>query len=200
MTLRGNQRSFIHQTAIWCQGFSGGSDGKESACNTGDPGSVSGLGRSPGERNGHPLQYSCLEESHGQRSLRVMGSRRVRHDWETNTLLGIGLQKEIRHSPYPVSQWLQASGIKRSPQYWCSLPFLSTSFNTRDPSTATPPVTCLCWPPGCSGFCTAVFWPGLPSPCSPDMSALLFHEFKSHCQLTSHWISLSWIGVTTGYE
>ena len=181
MTLRGNQRSFIHQIAIWCQGFSGGSDGKESACNTGDPGSVPGLGRSPGEGNGHPLQYSCLEESHGQRSLRVMGSQRVRHDWETNTELGIGLQKEIRHNPYPVSQWFQASGIKRSPEYWCSLPFLSTSFNTCDPSTATPAVTCLCWPPGCSGFCTAVFWPGLPSPCSPDMSALLFHEFKSRC-------------------
>ena len=36
---------------------------KESACNEGDSGSVSGLGRSPGERNGNPLQYSCLENS-----------------------------------------------------------------------------------------------------------------------------------------
>ena len=43
--------------------FSGDSDGKESACNTGDPDSVSGLGRSPGEGIGHPLQYSCLENS-----------------------------------------------------------------------------------------------------------------------------------------
>ena len=41
--------------------FPGGSDGKESACNVGDPGSIPGLGRSPGERNGYPLQYSCLE-------------------------------------------------------------------------------------------------------------------------------------------
>ena len=39
----------------------GGSDGKESACPTGDPGSISGLGRSFGEGNGYPLQYSCLE-------------------------------------------------------------------------------------------------------------------------------------------
>ena len=39
----------------------GGSDGKESACNAGDPGSISGLGRSPGEGNSSPLQYSCLE-------------------------------------------------------------------------------------------------------------------------------------------
>ena len=44
-------------------GFSGGSTGKESACNTGDPGSVPGLGRSPGEGNGNPCQYSCLENS-----------------------------------------------------------------------------------------------------------------------------------------
>ena len=39
----------------------GGSDGKASACNVGDPGSIPGLGRSLGEGNGNPLQYSCLE-------------------------------------------------------------------------------------------------------------------------------------------
>ena len=44
-------------------GFPGGSDGKESACNTGDPGSIPGSGRSPREGNGNPLQYSCLENS-----------------------------------------------------------------------------------------------------------------------------------------
>ena len=43
--------------------FPGGSDGKVSAYNAGDPGSIPGLGRSPGERNGNPLQYSCLENS-----------------------------------------------------------------------------------------------------------------------------------------
>ena len=43
--------------------FPGGSDGKESACNAGSLGSVSGSGRSPGEGNGYPLQYSCLENS-----------------------------------------------------------------------------------------------------------------------------------------
>ena len=41
--------------------FPGGSDGKESACNAGDLGSVPGSGRSPGEGHGNPLQYSCLE-------------------------------------------------------------------------------------------------------------------------------------------
>ena len=42
-------------------GFPGGSDGKESACNAGDPSSIPGLGRSPGEGNDNPPQYSCLE-------------------------------------------------------------------------------------------------------------------------------------------
>ena len=42
-------------------GFPGGSDGKESAYNAGDRGSILGWGRSPGEGNGYPLQYSCLE-------------------------------------------------------------------------------------------------------------------------------------------
>ena len=42
-------------------GFPGGSDGKESACSVGDPGSILGSGRSPGEGPGNPLHYSCLE-------------------------------------------------------------------------------------------------------------------------------------------
>ena len=49
--------------------FPGSSDGKVSAYNAGDLGSIPGSGRSPGERNGNPLQYSCLENHHGQRSL-----------------------------------------------------------------------------------------------------------------------------------
>ena len=44
-------------------GFPDGSDGKESACNAGDPGLILESGRSPGEGNGNPLQYSCLENS-----------------------------------------------------------------------------------------------------------------------------------------
>ena len=44
-------------------GFPGGSDGKESTCNVGDPGSIPGLGRSPGEGNGNSLRSSCLENS-----------------------------------------------------------------------------------------------------------------------------------------
>ena len=50
-------------------GFAGGLDGKESACYAGDLGLVPGLGRSLGGGRGNPLQYSCLETLHGQRSL-----------------------------------------------------------------------------------------------------------------------------------
>ena len=49
--------------------FLGGSDGKESTCNAGDLGSFPGLERSPGEENGNPIQYSCLENPQEQRSL-----------------------------------------------------------------------------------------------------------------------------------
>ena len=45
------------------RGFPGSLTGKESAINTGDQGSIPGSGRSPGEGNGYPLQYSCLENS-----------------------------------------------------------------------------------------------------------------------------------------
>ena len=45
--------------------FPGSSAGKESACSAGDPSSIPGLGRSPGGGHGYPLQYSCLENPHG---------------------------------------------------------------------------------------------------------------------------------------
>ena len=51
------------QIAYEPQGFPGGSDGKESTCNGGDPGSILESRRLPGEGNGYPLQYSCLENS-----------------------------------------------------------------------------------------------------------------------------------------
>ena len=49
--------------------FPGGSDSKESTCNMGDISSIPGLERSPGGAYGNPLQYSCLENPHGHRSL-----------------------------------------------------------------------------------------------------------------------------------
>ena len=53
-------------------GFPGGSDIKESAWNSGEPGSMPSLGRSPGEGNGNPLQYSCLEKSMDRESPEIM--------------------------------------------------------------------------------------------------------------------------------
>ena len=60
---------FIKVFIKFIKGFPGGSDGKESTCNAGDQGSIPESGRSPGEGNGYPLQYSFLPEFCGQRSL-----------------------------------------------------------------------------------------------------------------------------------
>ena len=64
------------------RGFPDGSVGKESACNVGGLGLIPGLGRSPGEGQGNPLQYFCPENPHGERSLAGFSpwGRRVRHD------------------------------------------------------------------------------------------------------------------------
>ena len=64
------------------QSFFGGSDGKESACNAGDLGLIPALGKCPGGGHDHPLQYYCLENPHGQRSLAGCSHEvtRVGHD------------------------------------------------------------------------------------------------------------------------
>ena len=67
-------------------GFAGGSAGKESACNSGDLGSIPGLGRSPGGGKGYPLQYSGLDNS---MDYIVQGRQRVGHDWVTFTSLTV---------------------------------------------------------------------------------------------------------------
>ena len=62
---------------------------KASDYNAGDPGLIPGLGRSPGEGNGSPLQYSCLENSWTEEpgSLQAMGLQRIGHDWMTSLSL-----------------------------------------------------------------------------------------------------------------
>ena len=96
------QSKWIHSTKIWIlqltfnfqyclkeryttRYFPGGSDSKASACNVGDLGSIPGLGRSPGEGNGNPLQYFAWKipwtEEPGR--LQSKESQRVRHDWAT---------------------------------------------------------------------------------------------------------------------
>ena len=62
----------VFNVVAWTtSGFPCGSDGKEYACNAGDFSSIPESGRSPGERNGDLLQYSCLEKSHGQGTWQV---------------------------------------------------------------------------------------------------------------------------------
>ena len=67
------------------QGFLGGPDSKESACSVGDLGSIPGSGRSPGEGNGNPLQYSCLENSTNTGAWwAIICGVTKRHIWVTN--------------------------------------------------------------------------------------------------------------------
>ena len=69
-----------------------GSEDKESACNAGDQGSITGLERSLGEETGNPLQYSCLENLMDRGAWRAtMGSQRVRHDSVSNTFTSFTL-------------------------------------------------------------------------------------------------------------
>ena len=75
---------YIYQVPVYIRGFPGGSDGKESACNTGGLGSIPGLGSmEPGfdpfwRREGLPMQYSGPENPHGQRSLTGHSSQSLR--------------------------------------------------------------------------------------------------------------------------
>ena len=66
---KSSERLNIHFQSCKDSDLPGGSASEESACNPGDLGLIPGLGRSPEEGNGNQLQYSCLEKSHGQRSL-----------------------------------------------------------------------------------------------------------------------------------
>ena len=68
--------------AVWFRDFPGGSDSKASVYNAGDLGSIPGPGKSPGEGNGNPLQYSCLENPMDREPgrLQSIGSQRVGHD------------------------------------------------------------------------------------------------------------------------
>ena len=66
------------------RGFPGSTDGKESACNGEDLSSIPGLERFPGEGDGYPLQYSCLENPMEGGPVQSTGSQWVGHDWTTN--------------------------------------------------------------------------------------------------------------------
>ena len=73
---------------MWLTGFPGSSAGKESAYSAGDLGLIPGSGRFPGEGNGNPLQYSCLENpmDRGAWQATVHGVTRIRHNLATKPL------------------------------------------------------------------------------------------------------------------
>ena len=110
------ERSHIHcssQHLASSQGFPGGSVGKESACNVGDLGSIPGLGRSPGEGNGNPLQYSCLENpmDGGAWWATVHRSQKVGHDWETSFSLSAFFIVQLSHPSMTTGKQLINMGI-----------------------------------------------------------------------------------------
>ena len=78
--LKPSMQRFKHD--LTSMGFPGGSEVKASACSVGDSGSIPELGRSPGEGNGNPLQYSCLEnpKDRGAAGLQSIGLQRVGHN------------------------------------------------------------------------------------------------------------------------
>ena len=78
----GNVQPLWKTSLMVSQKTNGGSEGKPFAYNVGDLGSIPGMGRSPGERNGNPLQYSCLENpmDRGTWQPTVHGSQKVGHD------------------------------------------------------------------------------------------------------------------------
>jgi len=81
-------KSNIVNLILW-RGFPGGSDGKESVCKAGDLGSIPGLGRSPGEGNGYPLRYSCLENAMDIPGRpQSIGLQRVGHDEDVDVQTG----------------------------------------------------------------------------------------------------------------
>ena len=85
-------------------GFPGGSVVKNPCAHAGDTGSIPGLGRSPGEGNANPLQYSCLGNPMGKRALQatVHGVAKVRHDLATKTNKIYEVNKRIDITEKPI--------------------------------------------------------------------------------------------------
>ena len=87
-------------------GFPGGSDGKESGCNAGDLGSILQLVRSPEGGHGNPLQYSCLENPHGQRSQASYSHGIAKSQTDTTEQLSTFIQLLYSHAPGALFLWV----------------------------------------------------------------------------------------------
>ena len=122
MKTKAPKTSWLRSSVVW--GLSSWLCGKESACSAGDSGSIPGPGRSPGEGNGHPLQYFCLGKSHGQRSLVGYSPRghRVGHDRGSTPLKdshqGSGWQWQRTERSQSIALSLMVPLCRTSCQQW----------------------------------------------------------------------------------
>ena len=151
----------INCNVLWmCKGFPYSSVGKESACHAGDLGLIPGLGRSPGEGNGNPLQYSFLENpmDRGARQATVYGVARVGHNLATKP-------------PPPSMYWAILA--------WIQLPSKYVFLNLLTKFYVTKCILCVlsgfryvwlfailwtvaCQAPLCMEFSKQEYWSGLP--------------------------------------
>ena len=139
--------SIIFYLSASLMGFPGGSDGKESAYSVGDPGWISRLGRCPGEGNGNPHQYSCLENSmdRGTWWLQAVGLQRDGHDWLTlslsslfiNCLLSVRqhaqvLKRQLDCCPSASTGWF-VSGPPQTPNSLVQVPYIECHYTIGPP-------------------------------------------------------------------
>ena len=104
--------------------FPGSSDGKESACNAGDPGSIPESGRSPGEGNDHQLQYSCLENSKDRGTRYQIANirwikKKQKNFWKTST-------SALLTTPKPLTVWITINCGK----FWKRWEYQTTWFSS----------------------------------------------------------------------
>ena len=112
-----NSKKYMHP---YVHGFPSGSNGKESTCNADDLGSIPRLGRFPGEGQGNPLQYSCLENPHRPRSLaglQSMGSQRVGHDGATKHIYSMFIaalfynRQDLKITQVSIDRWMDKEDV-----------------------------------------------------------------------------------------
>ena len=122
--LNENESNKNYITIIRKKGLPWWLNGKESTCNAGATGSTPGSGRSPGGGHGNPLQFSCLEKSHGQRSLLGYSpwGRTVRHHWSDLVHMHRVSNRSLLHNsaPIPSDQTLSGAWVI----FWSMAEFL----------------------------------------------------------------------------
>ena len=136
------------------KGFPGGSDGRESACSVGDPGSVPGSGRAPGGGNGNPLQYSCLESSTDRGAWWAAAHGVAEHRTRaTNTATATSFSRTQEFgSTWAYGVWqkewtaIQPAGLSRPPSLHDCLGFLE-QLRLGPREAACEPYSCDTWTP-----------------------------------------------------